>query len=50
MATDDLGKPNASLFDLVGSFPRATWELIDYHFKSTYDDYLAQGAPSFPRW
>jgi hypothetical protein len=40
MATDDLGKLNASLFDLVESFPRATWELVDYHFKSAYDDYL----------
>lgn len=40
MAIDDLGKLNATLFDLVESFPRATWELVDYHFKSTYDDYL----------
>jgi len=41
MTINDLGKLNASLFDLVESFPRATWELVDYHFKSTYDDYLA---------
>jgi hypothetical protein len=40
MAADELGRLNASLFHLVDSFPRATWELVDYHFKSAYDDYL----------
>lgn len=48
MGTSDLGKLNASLFELMESFPRATWELVDYHFKSAYDDYLAglQRSPS----
>lgn len=40
MAATELAKLNTSLFELVESFPRATWELADYHFKSTYDEYL----------
>lgn len=47
MTTADLGKLNTSLFDLVESFPRATWEIMDFHFKSAYDDYitLLQSSP-----
>lgn len=41
MTTTDLGKLNTSLFELVESFPRATWEIVDFHFKSAYDDYIA---------
>ena len=31
---------NRQMQDLVSSFPRATSELIDFHFKSTVDEYL----------
>jgi hypothetical protein len=31
---------NRELFSLVDSFPRARWELMDYHFKSNLDGYL----------
>lgn len=37
----ELGDLNASLFSLVQSFPRATWELVDYHFKSTCEEYVS---------
>lgn len=38
--TDKVGSLNEQLFDLVDSFPRANTELMDFHFKSTVDDYL----------
>jgi len=41
MANEALGRLNATLFDLVDSFPRAAWELADYHYKSAYDEYLS---------
>lgn len=35
-----LGDLNQQMFGLVSSFPRATSELVDFHFKSTVDQYL----------
>lgn len=35
-----LGDLNRQMFHLASSFPRATSELIDFHFKSTVDQYL----------
>jgi len=37
---NSVGILNEQLFDLVDSFPRANTELMDFHFKSTVDDYL----------
>lgn len=31
---------NRKLFDLVDSFPRATWELLDFHYKTYLEQYV----------
>ncbi|MBF0553097.1 MAG: hypothetical protein HQK96_00910 [Nitrospirae bacterium] len=31
---------NRKLFDLLDSFPRATWELLDFHYKTYFEKYV----------